>query len=186
MFTHNVSVGKTRVLGRAVSQRMRSILVFVLALVMGALSLAGCKNDPDDTGNLIGTWTSTGGDGYTITGTTVTYTSGMDPLMSFAGTIKNSPNFAAPYGVIIIEYTTPVHYYASYDPNPPYAGISPYEPTNHFQGIYWKDLTATSVGLANAYKSPEPEEATLPAAQSAFTLDNEPTYVYSYASLSKN
>jgi hypothetical protein len=41
MFTHTFSVGKTRVLGRAVS------LVLALGLVMGALSLAGCPLDDE-------------------------------------------------------------------------------------------------------------------------------------------
>jgi hypothetical protein len=162
---------------------MRSILVFVLGLVMGALSLAGCKNDPDDTGNLIGTWTSTYGDGYTITGTTVTYNAGaMGAEFSYVGTIRNTPNFANPYGVIIIEYTTTPTYY-DYGPAPGYAQTNPHGPAGNFQGIYWEDLTTTSVKMAHTNAG---EKTTLSSAITAFTLENGPTYVYSYASLSKN
>ncbi|GHV62919.1 hypothetical protein AGMMS49587_11230 [Spirochaetia bacterium] len=153
----------------------------VLCLVMGALSFVGC-GDGAGGGNLIGTWTSTFGESYTITTDTVTYDAGaMGAEFSYAGTIRNAPNFANPYGIIIIEYTQKPTYY-DYGPAPDYAKTNPHIPVNNFQAIYWKDLTTASVGLA---QTNEEEKATLSDATAAFTLDNESTYISYYGGYSK-
>jgi hypothetical protein len=116
MFTRSFLVGRTRVLGRAVS------LVLALGLL---LALAGCpmENDDDEfvddhklSAMLIGTWEDpTYGDKYEIAATTVTqysmpytdpdtetaYPSTPDP-----GIIEFISNFSSDSGVIIIKYDT--------------------------------------------------------------------------------
>lgn len=173
--------------GKGVAGEVSAALLLAALVLAGALSLAGCGGD-DEKGSLIGAWVSTGGDTYTITGTTVTYTASYDASMSCVGTIKNAPDFEQPYGVIIIEYTTPPTYY-DYGPAPDYAQSNPHHPAGNFQGIYWKDLTTTSVKLASAYPvypaTGEPEKATLSDAEAAFTLESESSYVSLYGAYTK-
>jgi hypothetical protein len=105
----------------------------------------------------------------------------MGAEFSYAGTIKNVPDFAGPYGVIIIEYTKKPTYY-DYGPAPNYAQTNPHGPAGNFQGIYWKNLTTTTVEMAHTN---EEEKSTVSSAAAAFTMENEPTYIGYYGSYSK-
>ncbi|GHV72814.1 hypothetical protein AGMMS49940_01160 [Spirochaetia bacterium] len=173
MFTHNFSVGKTRVFGRVASQRTPvGVLVFVLSLLMGALSLAGCKDDSDgfiDDGmlnsGLKGTWDSGAGDGYTITDSTMVYSSTWDSVTTgFTGSIEYIYNFSETAGVIIVQYTV-------YD-----LGFG--AEVGQYQGVYFKDLTASTVKLGSAYASDYSvvEVATLAEAKEKFKPANISLY----------
>ncbi|MDR1399242.1 MAG: hypothetical protein LBJ41_04905 [Treponema sp.] len=162
--------------------RKFGFLFLGVCLVIGALGFMGCDTGNEETGILTGIWSS-GTDGYVITTTTLEYKGYKDAThpewsdYSFTGTIKNNPDFTQKAGVIIVEYTDkPI--YGTY--NNDYTELtSGAAPTNSFMGIYWRDLTANSVLLANAYDQTdqETEQATLVAANTKFTLANADTLV---------
>jgi hypothetical protein len=171
MFTRSFSVGKNHALRRAVS------LVLVLGLIAGALSLAGCKAE-DDTGNLVGYWQNIYAEGtdsefitnIRITATTVEYEG------SYKATIENEPGFEAAYGVLIIKFTEYLaHDYSNY----PEVTTSP-DPTkvDKYAALYWKDLTASTVNLADAYIGSDHQIVDdLETARSTFTNDNAHNFV---------
>jgi len=152
-----------------------------LALGLLWAVLAGCDtgivggedtNNPGTlpTGLISNNWTSTGGDGYEITGTTLKYyySTPDDPYyMFYEGTIHSVTNFNTSSGVIIVEYTDGTYY----DPD-----------SNHFNATYYRDLSANSVQLAEAWDlSTSPASnagtATLEEAKTKFTMGNEGNFV---------
>jgi hypothetical protein len=150
---------------------------FVLCLVVGATVLSGCKTEEEDTGNLVGTWVNVAGENgeyvttITITNSTVVYSG------SYEGTVSNSPDFEASYGVLIIEFTK----YADWGSEPSVT----HDNVGKFGALYWKDLTTSSVSLADAYKKVNPEDPyashtmfdTLVEAEAAFTNDAVGEYI---------
>jgi hypothetical protein len=143
--------------------------VFAVCLVVTALTLSGCNlfgpdNFGSELGDLKGTWASAS-DGYEISDTKLIYKD--DYGYGFTGTIKAVSNFTTKAGVIIVEYTAPPTGSAEY----------PYSPAGNFQGVYYQELTATTVQLANAYDPTGTETATLEAAKAKFTLDKAGDYV---------
>jgi hypothetical protein len=143
MFTRTFLVGKTHVMGRAVS------LVLALGFVMGALSLAGCPMG-NEVGNLVGDWqliSDPGGEyeyitNIHITNDTVVYEK------TYEGTIRNGPNFEAENGILIIEFSK----YADWD-GAQMNWNSASENIGKFGALYWKGLTADTVSLADAYEN---------------------------------
>jgi hypothetical protein len=120
-------------------------LVLGLCLLAGALGLTGCpmeESDPDfgnDLGSLIGNWSS-GTDGYEISETVLQYDDGLAAGsqydgMDFTGSIEYHKKFSETAGVIIVKYITP--------PNGSASG--------KYQGVYYKDLSATKVTMGNAF-----------------------------------
>jgi hypothetical protein len=119
---------------------------------MGALALVGCGGDDGDTGNLVGKWQNVYDDGqggdpyittYNINGTTVKYED------TYEATIENKPDFDAKYGVLIIKFTKYVVYDYSDFPN-----VTSYEDEtkkDKYAALYWRDLTASTVKLADAW-----------------------------------
>jgi hypothetical protein len=116
-----------------------------LCLLVGVLGLTGCEPDGgdydlgDDLGLLIGRWSSSY-DGYEIDETILKYDDGVAPGseydgMDFIGNIEYHKKFSATAGVIIVKYTTP--------PNT--------STTGKYQGVYYKDLSATQVTMGSAY-----------------------------------
>jgi hypothetical protein len=101
---------------------------FVGMIVCAVLLFSAC--DEPKTGDLRGTWLSEY-DGYTIDTSMLSYDDRYSP---FTGTIKNSPDFSAQSGVIIIEYVEP----------------SSDSQAGYFTAVYWRELTEDSVLLANA------------------------------------
>ena len=153
--------------------RKFKFLFLGVCLLIGALGFVGCdllgKTDetekPDLGGNisaLVGTWDS-GSDSYTITTTTIVYDDGSNGEWGFSykGNICHVSNFNAVSGVVIIEYT-----------EAPTSGTS-----GNFIGIYYRDLTATTVKLANSYDPEGTETATLDTAKAKFTQGNADTLV---------
>jgi hypothetical protein len=172
MFTRTFSVGRTRVPGRAVS------LVLALGLVVGALLLAGCPMEDDDTGEggpgidpkLVGAWQynfpdyESGGvqykggyDKYTIETVgedhKLIYTTdyGFGESIPFAGKIAYAYRFDDASGVIIIEYDkNHKQVWYDYSNYPDYAPLDP-QPEGNFYGVYYAKLNSagTEVLFAN-------------------------------------
>jgi hypothetical protein len=144
----------------------------VLCLVMGALSFTGCPvsggggsgGGDDDKLNdgLIGTWDS-GYDGYEISSTAIIYRSTYDNA-GFTGSIQYIYNFSETAGVIIVKYT-------AYDLG---FGAS----VGQFQGVYFGDLTPTTVKLGSAYEADYSvvEVDTLAEAKEKFKPENISLY----------
>jgi hypothetical protein len=150
-----------------------SPFVLVLCLAAGALGLTGCPTEPDDTDNLIGTWTNVWHpdeeDEYIttviITDKTVVYQG------SYEGTIANEPDFEAASGVFIIKFTK---YATDYDGNP----VTTHANVGKYGALYWRDLTSSSVFMADAYTSyTHTLVDTLPNATAAFTEDKVGDYI---------
>ncbi|MDR2419503.1 MAG: hypothetical protein LBD79_10705 [Treponema sp.] len=164
--------------------RKFGFLLLGVCLVLGALGFVGCETGGDEENySLVGVWSS-GSDGYLISKNTLTYEGFKDlehPEWSdynFTGTIKNNPDFTQKAGVIIVEYTKkPI--YGKYNDDWKLTGGE--APTNSFMGIYWQELTTSSVRLANSYDSTDTETETeaesLDDAEKKFTQDNEGTLV---------
>jgi hypothetical protein len=155
-------------------------LFLALCFVMGAAFFSGCAMEADGGGSIYGVWKSSWGETWIITPMTVTRD-------TYTGTIVNAPDFGASAGVIIIKYTKKPQYY-DYDLNyPPNITGGPYPPPGDYYAIYWKELTAASVELADAWNIPDfshngaPETKTLNDAEKKFTLDNVALYVAQYS-----
>ncbi len=144
-------------------------LLVLLGLVIG---LAGCE-DPNvqEPATIVGTWTSTYGEKFEITKTVVTYTGTEYEGKTYrlSGTIvsplENLYNSA--HGYIILKVTSEVDSYEYSDR------------TGNYVAIHWKDLTTSTIKLANASNYGFPVEnpgktyaTTLEEAQTEFTTDN--------------
>ncbi|MDR3303535.1 MAG: hypothetical protein LBS86_03900 [Treponema sp.] len=175
--------------------RKFGFLLVGVCLVFSTLGFIGCKDEEESfvvddhklNPLLIGTWNSEYGDTYTInTEATLIYDSGVGgsaPDSSYEGTVCYDSNFTSDAGVIIIKYTDAPQY-GVYDAN--YTLTDTLDPAGSFIGIYYKDLTSTSVSMAGAYTMPSgAEKTTLAAAISAFTAGNAGDYIYSYSTCSK-
>jgi hypothetical protein len=114
---------------------------------------------------LTGTWSS-GTDGYVISADTLSYDEGINGGMgySYTGTIRYVSNFTPAAGIIIIEYTAPPFWT---------------EPPGSFFGVYYRNLTRTSVQLANSINPDRsaPETRTLEEAAAKFTQAREGDFV---------
>jgi hypothetical protein len=170
--------------------------LLVVSCLFAALLFTGCKNDADDDtvvtapNTLLGTWTASYGDGYTITSTHITY--GYPSSITSAGEIKSVSKFSDTAGVIIIKYDADHKptYYGSWEEQPVgsgnWVGVNPQPLKGDFIGIYYKDLVPNvSVKLGNAYAEGGAEEATLDAAKKAFIEANESTYMGQYGTYLK-
>jgi hypothetical protein len=142
-------------------------LFFGLCLVLGIALLSGCDlfgNDtpPDNTPTIIGNWSSDS-DSYKITNTTLIYEDSYG--FGFEGDIRHIEKFTGTSGVIIVEYTVPP---------------TAYIPPGNFQGVYYKDLTATTVKLGSAYTAADSntpvEVAALELAKEKFKFDTIDSY----------
>jgi hypothetical protein len=151
------------------------------ALGLAALTLSSCDLGSGPAaivdvegslpGALVGEWSSWSGnrrlDGYTITADTLSYDdgSGGEFLFSYAGTIQYVANFSATAGIIIIKYTT----------LPQWEDLA----DRPYFGVYYRNLKADSVQLANAINPDKsaPETATLEEAIAKFTRHREGDFV---------
>jgi hypothetical protein len=200
MFTRTFSVGKTRVLGRAVS------MVLALGFVLGALSLAGCPMEDDDSSSktgldskLVGTWefddVGYGGDRYIIKSNTLSYgyLNGTGAEATFAenfeGKIAHAESYSKSAGIIIIEFTADHEYVwmdnDSWHEDPSGSGtwvadpISP-QPSGKFYGIYYHHLTDGNSSLETVFANTTDQKAnygptvteTLQEAIEKFTVEN--------------
>jgi hypothetical protein len=163
--------------------RSKKVRFVPLVSLLVTLAVSGCNlygevgGDYNNESNtlpplLAGAWTAFYAgvplDGYTITDTEITYGDGGAGGGSFdyTGTIRFVSNFDAASGVVIIEYTIPPSY-------PGYNGLS-------FFAVYYRDLSAGSVRLANATTLSDfsaPDTATLEEAKAKFTRMSMGSYV---------
>lgn len=142
---------------------------FVLLVCLAAAGMfAGCSTDNNsgETGNLDGTWENIYDDGeYHIVTTIIINTAAktVEYEGSYEGNIANSPAFDRENGVLIVEFTK----YADWgDPEP----LASHGNVGKFGALYWTDLTADSVKLADAYEGyVQAMYDTIEEAQSAFT-----------------
>ncbi|MDR2096012.1 MAG: hypothetical protein LBP76_10925 [Treponema sp.] len=143
---------------------------FALCLVMGMAVFSGCDLDGDDTGNLAGTWTNVAGSyvtTITITNNTVVYSG------SYEATIENAPDFEATNGVLILKFTKYVDWSTD-------EAILKDDHSNvgKYGAMYWKELTASSVSLADAYTGTTHVLVDdWSTAQTTFTNDAVDTYI---------
>jgi hypothetical protein len=82
---------------------------------------------------------------YTITGTTITYTSASDPRFGYEGAVEFVSNYKSDSGLIIIKYTAKPTF-------------SKYNGKDYF-AIYYRNLKSDSVQLANTTVLPVPPSA---------------------------
>jgi hypothetical protein len=192
-----IMFSRKRILSRA--GKFAGFGALLLALFVAPL-VTGCSNPSNsDDPTLVGKWVSSYGDYYVITGTTVIYNDNYEGDMNYVGTIRKITYFNATSGVIIIEYTAGNKpKYWDYDTSPPYAKTgnpadsnNPWPPQGDFLGIYFKNLTSTSIEFANATDITQMghdtscEAITLEAAISKFTLDAVDDFVYLFGSYAK-
>jgi hypothetical protein len=141
--------------------------VFALAVLFclsTALLSTGCS-DPDDSGNLNGTWKNVASYGETDYITIIKINTSAKTVLyegSYEGQIANSPNFDAADGVLIIKFTK----YADWggEPSVSHANVG------KFGAMYWTGLTSSQVSLADAYDGyTHAMYDTIGDAQTAFT-----------------
>jgi hypothetical protein len=112
---------------------------------MGALLLAGCGEE-DSAGNLVGHWQNIADDYTTnirITANTVVYEG------NYEAEIANEPNFEAEYGVIIVKFTK--YWTSDYTNYPEVTTFEDAEKVGLYSALYWKELTDSTVMMADAY-----------------------------------
>ncbi|MDR2747716.1 MAG: hypothetical protein LBB77_09765 [Treponema sp.] len=148
--------------GKGVFARKALPLFLGLCFVIGAALFSGCSMGNDGGASIYGEWDS-GYDGYTITPTDMIYRGYTD--YGFGAKIRYVEYFTADSGVIIVEYTIPP---------------TAYSPPGNFQGVYFKELTANTVRLGNAYTAADyttpVEVTTLELAKEKFKFDNIALY----------
>jgi hypothetical protein len=118
---------------------LKKAAILTLALFLSAGLLFVSCADNESSGNLNGTWD----DGYSpviinSSAKTIVYTD------SYEGNIVNSPGYTASSGVLIIQFTK----YADWGgpaPSTSHANVGKYG------ALYWTELTASSVRLADAF-----------------------------------
>jgi len=138
----------------------RSVIALTVLFCMSAvLVFTGCSTDPEESGDLHGTWIfSTPGYSSFIkidsSARTIVYEE------NYEGNIVNFPDYAAPNGVLIIEFTK--YWETNWDMIDLEGDFedmnnwtSTTEETDKYNGefgaIYWRDLKEGSVRMADAY-----------------------------------
>ena len=178
---------------RRVFTQNASALLFVFCLFLAPF-LTGCETEAkDDDFSVNGTWVFSseyGSEIYIIDtdNNRFEYEGGL----AFKGTIHEVTFFTSNSGVIIIEYdedAKPEYY--EIDWNPPYDVISgPHDPIGNFLGVYFINLKADTVKLANATDTTfadlyyRCEAETLEAAKVKFTADNIDDFIFDWSYVS--
>jgi hypothetical protein len=121
-----------------------AFLTLALFLSVGLLFIS-CQDNTNSSGSLNATWDD-GWSPVTIntSAKTIVYTGNYEAI------IENSPDYTATSGVLIIKFTK---YATNYDGNP----VATHVNVGKYSALYWTELTASSVRLADAYdKTPPP------------------------------
>ncbi len=131
-----------------------------LAALFAAVALSGCDASSGPTGDsLVGVWSSSGGDGFTVTETTFSYQYG--DTEQFAGDIANDPDLSAGSGYIVMRITSRLN---SWDPE-----------VGKYVAIHWKNFTGDGVKESSAYKTGGSYNSgmdTLAEAEAEYTVAN--------------
>lgn len=164
MFIRTLSAGKTPWYRKAVC------LFFMFCLTAGTLSIIGCKDEPDGSATVIGTWTSPY-DMYLINKGNFVHDYGGQGEYNYSGIIKEFFAFDNASGIIYFEYD------------------APNAAAGKFNAVYYKELTAATVKMATAINgAPDysnPATATLDEAKTKFTKEAVGTYVTMWGSYTK-
>lgn len=131
-----------------------------LAALFAAVALSGCDASSGPTGDsLVGVWSSTFGDGFTVTETTFRYQ--FEGVDQFVGDIANDPDLSAGSGYVVMRITSRLN---SWDPE-----------VGKYVAIHWTNLTGDGVREANAYKTGGSYNSgmdTLAEAEAEYTVAN--------------
>jgi len=164
------------------------VTLSVLLCLSAALVFTGCSTDPDDSENLNGTWIYSS-PGYS---SSIKINSSAKTIVyeeNYEGDIVNSPDYAAVNGVLIVKFTK---YWETnwemIDPEGDFEDINNWTSTTaetdanngKFGAVYWRDLKAGSVRMADAYTNAGFTHvilADLATAQTSFTLERAGEYV---------
>jgi hypothetical protein len=161
--------------------------LFVMFCLSATLLFTGCKTDSNDDEkySLNGTWvynSDYGSEKYIIDTNAKT----LEYEGNFKGKIHETTYFTSSSGVIIIEYDVDGKpEYWDYSNFPEVEG--PYPPLGDFLGIYFINLSATSVQLANASDATYTdsyyrcEAASLNEAKTKFTADNVDLFIFDWS-----
>ena len=164
-----------------VKAKSKRFVFAALVLVLLAAFLSGCKTEPEDDTNyegelpagLIGKWVFDKDNWYEIQESggsyKLIYTAIFDDPewgyfdYSFEGDIEFISNYSSNSGIIIVKYT-----YGEYDDTKPYTGI------------YYREITSSTVKLANVWdlkKKDSADTTTLEEAIDKFTRSKTGKYV---------
>lgn len=171
-------------------------LLFATAFVFGVFALTGCKTEPDpipepsgpvalaENDGLIGTWTSSWGEVYTIT------KDSFKSVGTYEGNSLVVLKDSETAGTIIVKYSVVYDWnnpvtenpndesYLFYPGNPDWGTDDTWYPLNKaligkWYAINYKDLTAASISISGAYKADGKSAVdTLEEAVSEFTIEN--------------
>ena len=164
--------------------RVKKFLLAGFVILAMTVFMGGCDSNPSgDDQNLGGTWTSTGGDGYTIntSNNTIEYPN------NFIGTIVNSPDYTAPNGVLIFQITK---YWDADHSNWPDSVYTETTANNgKYAATYWRNLTHDQVQMASAWIEQDNWVHvmfnTLTEAQTNFTMDRVNIYIGMWGTYTK-
>lgn len=114
-------------------------LALTVSVCVALLALAGCDAATGPTGDsLVGVWSSSGGDGFTVTNKMFIYFS-WDGGIGYYGDIVNDPDLTAESGYMVVRITYRVN---SWDPE-----------VGKYFTIHWKTFSGDGVREAGAYKT---------------------------------
>ncbi len=135
-------------------------LALAVSVCVALLALAGCDAATGPTGDsLVGVWSSTYGEGFTVTETTFSYQYG--GTVQFEGEIANDPDLSAESGYIVMVITSHV--------------AETYPAIGSHYAIHWKNFTGSGVQESNAYKTDGDHNLgmdTLSGAAGEYTITN--------------
>jgi len=155
----------------------------LLAFLLACFLVFGCT-EPEENGSLNGTWSSNS-DSYKID----TSAKKIEYVGNYKADIVNSPDYEAVSGILIVKFTW--YYEIEYNWDPPYNVIHEGETDAYngkFGAVYWKDLTDSSIQMADAYNTAAWSRAmydTLDEAKVNFTSDKTGDYISLWGSYTK-
>lgn len=129
----------------------------LLLLSVGLLALTACEpaESPKADAGLVGTWKSSYGDGFQISGSTYTQYDNADLAVSFEGTILGDRDLSAASGALTLQITK--------------AG-SWKKTVGRYHVVRWKGLTENGVKQSSAFISvTTPEPTTQTEAETVYT-----------------
>jgi hypothetical protein len=125
--------------------KFRTVFVFLVI----SFALAACSQEPDDSGVLTGTWKFDGAVTYIITPTTIEY------IDNYKADIISHSNFEDASGSLVIQFTDYTKY--NYVNFPEVTSEPDTAMIGKYSGVYWKDLKAASVFLADPWQGTWPD-----------------------------
>ncbi len=123
--------------------------LFAAMMFVAVLSFAGCKQQPEETPTIYGTWMSQYDEGYKITDTTIEY---IDNFYGFGWEAE------------LVEVADPYIYYKA---------------SGKYSAVAYKELSKDSCKFATAYKADGKSPVdTLEEAKTEFTIGNKYFEIY--------